>query len=161
VCSSDLIVDDGRRKYTWAELPALGGSSQKGRSLGTRFLRHAARAKVLVYLVDAGLPEIEDQAESLMKASAQSDLKLGEKKSVIAVNKIDLVTDTASLDSAVESLRRSGPFAPVLTISVEERTGLRGLVEAVHGLAEQEGGNTMESQLPAIVFRPRPVDQRK
>ena len=50
------VVDDGVRKYVWAELPALVEGSHAGKGTGNRYLNQAGRAEVLVYLLDARSP---------------------------------------------------------------------------------------------------------
>ncbi len=149
-------VDDGRDSLIWTELPALVEGAHLGKGLSNSFLSHAERAGVLVYLLDAGSEDVARDLRCLREEVKQSGRKLEEKKSIIAVNKIDSV-DSARLDSISRAL---GAETEVVMISVLERKGLDILISAVHNLIRQERAKEREKALPEMVFRPKPVDRR-
>jgi len=149
------IVDDGERKYVWSEMPAIIGGAQEGKGLGNRFLVHAEKAAVMLYLLDATSPDIAGEFTNLKKEAMLFDQKLAEKQSLIAVNKIDEIEDPSALDSIKAELANVG--WPVLMVSAVERQGLEELVRFVHELINEERLKTAEEDAPEVIFRPKPV----
>jgi len=152
------VVDDGVKKYVWAELPALVEGSHEGKGVGNKYLSQAGRAEVLIYLVEACSLEIERELQSLRKEVALFNSNLGEKKSIVAINKADLAENTNCPDAVAGKLRAVG--LPVYYISGREKQGLSELVSAVHGFVEEEKWKMVEEAQPEVIFRPKPVDQR-
>ena len=152
------IVDDGVRKYIWAELPALIKGSSQGKGLGNSFLIHAERATVLIYLLDAASPDIAEEFNCLKEEIKAFDPRLAEKTGVIAINKIDLIEDSTGL-ADIEG-RLAGTGLPVYTVSAALNAGLSELILPVHKLVGEHKTGALEEMGPEMVFRPRPVDQR-
>jgi GTP-binding protein len=150
------IVDDGVQKYIWAELPALIHGSSQGKGLGNSFLIHAERATVLVYLLDAGSTDIAGEFNRLKQEIEAFDPHLVEKSSVIAINKIDLIEDTADLGKIKEKLTGSG--LPVYTVSAALHAGISELILPVHKLIGEHKMGALEEMGPEMIFRPKPVD---
>jgi GTPase len=151
-------VDDGVQKYIWAELPAIVKGSSQGKGLGNSFLIHAERATALIYLLDAGLPDIVEEYNRLKEEIKAFDLHLEEKNAVIAINKIDGIEDVAELADIRGKLAGTG--LPVYTISAVLNTGISELVSTVHKVISEHKTGTLETMGPEVVFRPKPVDQR-
>jgi GTP-binding protein len=152
------IVDDGAQKYVWAELPALVKGSSCGKGLGNSFLIHAERAAVLIYLLDAGSPDIEEEFNLLKEEIKAFDPRLAGKSSVIAINKIDLIEDTTVPADIIGKLAETG--LPVYAVSAALNEGLAELILPVHKLISEHKTGSLESMGPEMVFRPKPVDQR-
>ena len=85
------------------------------------------------------------------------DQKLAGKKSVIVVNKTDILEDTESQETIKRDLASAG--LPVYCISALEKQGLGELISAVHGLVGEEKRKSMGEVQPEVIFRPKPVDQ--
>ncbi len=151
------VVDDGVKKYVWAELPAIVDGSHAGKGAGNKYLGQAARAEVLVYLLDASSADIAAELRLLHEEVGRFDRGLAGKKSVIAVNKIDLLEDVELVDAVKNELNRAG--LSVFCISALEKQGLGELVSAVHGLVGEEKQKVMGDAQPEVIFRPKPVDQ--
>jgi GTP-binding protein len=93
---------DSGRTMTAADVPGLIEGAHLGAGLGVGFLRHLARTRVLIHVVDAGLG-----ATGVLNAHRQvaqelrlHSVDLSSKPTVIALNKIDLV----SLEEAGEEV---------------------------------------------------------
>jgi GTPase len=151
------IVDDGAKKYSWAEIPAVMEGGSKGKGAGNRYLGQADRAKVIVYLLDAGSADVFDELGRLKTSVASFSASLADKKSVIAVNKIDLV-EPADQNALKEKLEAFG--SPVLFIAAAEELGLSELVTRVHQLVSEEKEKIADQIQPEVIFRPKPVDKR-
>ena len=87
------IVEHKATSFVAADIPGLIEGAHAGKGLGTEFLRHIERTRVLVHLVDpqgyggrAALPGIKD-IEHELKAFSK---RLAAKPRLLAVNKLDL-----------------------------------------------------------------------
>jgi GTP-binding protein len=152
------VVDDGVNKYIWAELPAVVKGSSQGKGLGNSFLVHAERATVLIYLLDAGSPEIMEEFNLLQEEIKAFGPHLAEKNSVIVINKADLIEDAAELSDIKGIL--AGTSLPVYTVSAALGTGIPDLILSVHKLIGEREIGAFEETDPEMVFRPKPVDLR-
>ncbi|MHC5209663.1 MAG: GTPase ObgE [Planctomycetota bacterium] len=94
VDESDLVI---------ADIPGLIEGAHRGAGLGDRFLRHVARTRVLMHLVDAlGGPEqaLADW-RTIRDELARADLGLEHKPSLIVVSRADLSPDPAAVQAAL------------------------------------------------------------
>ena len=151
------VVDDGVRKYIWAELPALVEGSHTGKGAGNKYLNQAERAEVMIYLLEACSQDIKKELQQLRDRVTLFDPKLAGKKSVIVVNKAEMSEDIEYQETVKRDLGLSG--SPVYCISALEKQGLGELISAVHGLVEVESRKIVEEGQPEVIFRPKPVDQ--
>ena len=152
------VVDDGVNRLIWAELPALIGNPGHGKGLGDRFLHHAGRALVIVYLLDANSDDLNQDFKELRAAVTAFDDSLAQKTAIIAINKSDAV-DSAGLDNYVnEKLSDTGLHR--VMISALEKQGLDELVLEVHRLALESRSRPSSEPAAEVVFRPKPVDRR-
>ena len=152
------VVDDGVNRLIWAELPALIKGSVRGKGLGNRFLRHAGRALVIVYLLDANSTDLKGDFEELRNEVTVFDDGLAQKAAIIAVNKSDAVDDVETGNYVKEVLACTG--LPVIMVSALERRGLDELVSEVHRLAMEAKKRPSNETAPEVVFRPKPVDRQ-
>lgn len=97
------------QSFVLADLPGLVEGAHRGAGLGHRFLRHASRTRVLVYVLDAALSEdpIGD-LEILRSELAAYDPHLVERARVVALNKVDLPEGRRRAEELREVLVRRG-----------------------------------------------------
>jgi len=79
--------------FVVADIPGLIEGAHKGVGLGTRFLRHIERTRVLVHLID--ISTIDPQSplaeyETINRELASYSSKLTEKPQIVVLNKMDL-----------------------------------------------------------------------
>ena len=90
------VVSIGDTSFTMADMPGLIEGAHEGRGLGHQFLKHVERTKVLVHVVDV-MPIDEsnprDNFELIENEIKQYSEALWERPRVIALNKIDLISD--------------------------------------------------------------------
>ena len=119
-------------------MPGLIPGASQGAGLGTRFLRHLARTRLLVHLVDlspqAGRDPVEDWRAINEELEAYGG-GLEDKPQLLVANKADL-------PEAAENLARLRRFAArrrltLHVISAATRQGLRELVYAVKQALER------------------------
>lgn len=73
------------------ELPAIIMGSRDGKGFGERWLEHARKAGLLLFLVDATSEDCRDAYRTLLAEVSAFDETLARKKQVLVVNKIDLL----------------------------------------------------------------------
>lgn len=81
------------RSFILADIPGLIEGAHKGKGLGLDFLRHIQRTKLLLFLLDVTISDIPLEYNKLRQELKLYDLSLLEKPSILALNKIDLLTD--------------------------------------------------------------------
>lgn len=79
--------------FILADIPGLIQDAHMGKGLGLEFLRHIQRTKVLVFLLDVTSPDLREQFTALKKEMRLFDPDLLKKKAILALNKIDLLTN--------------------------------------------------------------------
>lgn len=132
-------------RFTLADIPGIIEGASQGRGLGLEFLRHIARTRVLLYVLDAADEPLRALA-TLRQEVAAYDPSLLRRPSLIALNKVDLLPPEA-VAAQVAALAREG--LPVLPVSALTGEGLPGLKEALWGLVQA----TPAPELP----KPAPV----
>ena len=114
--------------FVVADIPGLIHGASKGRGLGREFLRHVERTSVLLYVLDAkssrGDP-VQDFLDVQLEVMSYSET-MKEKESMIALNKIDLLSDAQvfSIKERLEGVSR----CPVIPVSALCRQGLDELL---------------------------------
>jgi GTP-binding protein len=143
------LSDD--RSFVVADVPGLIEGAHEGHGLGTKFLAHLERTKVLVHVIDvsslSGRDPIEDfevirrelaQFEGTGEDTAES---LATKPQIAAANKIDALDDPARLDALKKHLKKKK--VPLFPISAVTGEGLQPLLQAMWtAVAARTNNNT-------------------
>ncbi len=114
--------------FTLADIPGLIEGAHLGLGLGIRFLRHLARTRLLVYVLDVA----EDPADAFATVRgeiAAFDPALAERPAVVALNKTDLVA-AAGVQKTARRLRKLTGL-DVFPISADKGENLAPLVAAI------------------------------
>jgi GTP-binding protein len=158
------------RFMTLADVPGLIEGAHQGAGLGLSFLRHLARTRALIHVVDASLGE-EAILAGYRQVTAEMGLhspELSAKPTLLALNKVDLISlgDVEQLTARLlEQLPESVP-----TVAISAATGAGGgelLTEAQRLLAraaettpaDREGGGFRLYQGPRGLSREFSVDR--
>ena len=128
------VVDEKtyREPFVVADIPGLISGASEGRGLGNRFLRHVARTRLLMLVLDAS--EDPEGAEGALRAELYR-AGLSEKPTFVVLNKIDILDDELR-----EYLRQVFPGAMQVSALTGEAVGeLRDLLEErIRALSERE-----------------------
>lgn len=129
------VVSVGRYKsFVVADIPGLIEGASEGAGLGIRFLKHLARTRLLLHLVDmAPLDESDpaDAAEVILNELEKFSPALMQRDRWLVLNKADQLLDDereSRLRQVVERLEWTGP---VFVISALEREGTEALSQAI------------------------------
>ncbi len=130
----------GGEPFVMADIPGLIEGAHAGVGLGTRFLRHVERTRILVHLIDAAAIDPADPLRDLRIVNTELERygrHLMEKPQIVALNKIDLT-------GAEENAKRFTAAAQGIEVSlISAATGagvrtLLGRITAALNAAEDE-----------------------
>ena len=131
------LTDD--RSFVVADVPGLIEGAHRGEGLGTKFLAHLERTKVLVHVVDVSSGTGRDPAndyevirrelEMFAGAGDETAVALAAKPAIIAANKIDALDDPKRLKKLERLAKKRG--VPFYAISSVSGAGLPALLEAM------------------------------
>lgn len=124
------IVEDRSQRLTLADIPGIIEDASKGKGLGLEFLRHIARTRLLVFVLDIAEKPAEN-LDALRHELSEYDPALLFGPALIALNKVDLA-NPAEVAPEVDALSRFG--LPVLAVSALEQQGLEDLKQALFEL---------------------------
>ena len=129
----------GDRSFVVADVPGLIEGAHLGHGLGTKFLAHLERTKVLVHLIDVSSSTGRDPVEDFRVITRELELFAGgdddtavvlsNKPSIVAANKIDALDDPERLKKLTRHLKKLKiPLYPVSAVTGE---GVPALLEAM------------------------------
>jgi len=104
--------------FVIADIPGLIAGAHQGAGLGTRFLRHIERTRILVHLIDIHEVPLSDplQPYRLIENELLSySREMENKPRVIALNKIDLIPEPEVLQQIARSYRENGQRVVLLS----------------------------------------------
>tara|TARA_B100001250_G_scaffold267315_1_gene230577 strand:- start:659 stop:1630 length:972 start_codon:yes stop_codon:yes gene_type:complete len=87
------IVKYGQYKsFVMADIPGLIEGASNGKGLGTQFLKHIERTKILVFIIDLNSEDVENEYDLLCNELKSFDERLLDKPKIILLSKLDLVS---------------------------------------------------------------------
>ncbi len=147
------VVRAGDIDFVLADIPGLIEGAHEGAGLGTRFLGHVERTKVLLHLVDATQEDVADAYKTVRRELKAYGGGLDRKKEIVALTKCDAI-DEASLEQRAAALKKAAKKKPLLVSAVSGR----GVKDALYALAREIGraevADEAESPEPKRAWRP-------
>ncbi|MGA7877492.1 MAG: GTPase ObgE [Desulfoferrobacter sp.] len=116
--------------FVVADIPGLIEGAHQGAGLGTRFLRHIERTRILLHVIDVSQVPLEDPLRPFKQIENELDRyssEISQKPRVVALNKIDLIQDPATIEELTAAYRQIN--CPVIRISALQRVGLQDLLK--------------------------------
>jgi GTP-binding protein len=129
-----LGVVDGpdARQLTVADVPGLIEGAAEGAGLGHQFLAHLERAHLLVHVVDASEPDLEDRFRTIDRELAAYGAGLDTRPQIVVLNKIDLLDHMPTFEIADDRVVR------VVATSCATGAGIDELKHALFELCPAE-----------------------
>src|SRR5215510_13186205 len=125
-----VIEFPGYRRATVADIPGLIEGAHRGLGLGHEFLRHIARCRVLVFVVDVAGSEGRSPVEDLRNLRREIDLydpMLSSRAWFVVANKMDLPGAKENL----KALQTRFPKLQILPTSAAKGEGIDALKQAL------------------------------
>ncbi len=129
-----------------ADIPGLIEGAHQGAGLGSRFLRHIQRTKVIIHLIDGSSSDPIADFSQVNTELALFDQKLAQKPQIVAVNKID-IPQVAEAWPVFDRRFKALGLTPC-AISALARIGLQTLLWAAHRELVELEPEEREEELP-------------
>ncbi|MBU6459770.1 MAG: GTPase ObgE [Proteobacteria bacterium] len=147
-----VVRVDTNRSFVVADIPGLIKGAAEGAGLGHRFLRHLARNRLLLHIID--IAPLDDHADPISDAKAiieelkQYDEHLFQKPRWLVINKVDLMNSAECLKRTEALQKALDSHAPVFSISALTGQGCQNLIYAISQYLEQTQADTALVQDP-------------
>lgn len=141
-----VVKDHGGEPFVVADIPGLIEGAHQGAGLGTRFLRHVDRTRILVHLIDASALDEGDPLAPYNIINRELALYghgLSEKPQVAVLNKMD-IPGTEQKAMAFESAL---PDVKIFRISAFTRQGVKPLLNFLSTLLDRLNESRQEAVL--------------
>ncbi|ARP79675.1 GTPase ObgE [Bordetella genomosp. 8] len=141
-----VVRTSAARSFVVADIPGLIEGASEGAGLGHLFLRHLARTRVLLHLVDVSspdpdvdpVPQAVANARAIVEELRRYDADLAAKPRWLVLNKLDMV---ATEDAEALKARFCQEFdwtGPVYTVSALTGDGTQDLIWALQDYLDAE-----------------------
>jgi GTP-binding protein len=133
------VVETGwDEPFVVADIPGLIEGAHQGAGLGTQFLRHIERTRILIHMVDAGTVDPDhplDDYETVNKELKSFNAQLTQKPQIVVLNKMDLAGTEDAADAFTDALHHE----PVILISAIKKRGIKKLISRILELLDKPG----------------------
>ena len=123
------VVGVDGAEFVMADIPGLIEGASEGRGLGTQFLAHVERCKVLLHLVDGTSSTITKDYRTIVHELEAYAEELGNKPRIVALNKCDAL-DAKTISARKRALEKVFP-GTVHVISGVSGQGLQDVLRAL------------------------------
>jgi GTP-binding protein len=131
------VVETGwGEPFVVADIPGLIEGAHQGAGLGTQFLRHIERTRILIHMVDAGSIDADhplDDYETVNKELKSFNVQLTQKPQIVVLNKMDLAGTQDAADAFTDALQHE----PVILISAIKKMGVKKLISRILELLDR------------------------
>lgn len=130
------VADIDGQSLLIADIPGIIEGASRGKGLGLEFLRHIERTSVILHMIDAMTEDVVESYRVIRRELAQHSTALVTKPEVIALTKIDAVSES-TVKQQLEHLRRVTK-SPIYPISAPAHLGILGLLRHLAEMVEQQ-----------------------
>ncbi|TCK05953.1 Obg family GTPase CgtA [Marinobacterium mangrovicola] len=151
-----VVRTEAHRSFVVADIPGIIEGAAEGAGLGIRFLKHLARNRVLLHLVDMAPWGETTPAEAAVTAVAELQKfspTLAEQPRWLVLNKLDLLPEEereAACQAVLDALEWQGPVYRISALNKE------GLKELVHNLQD-----FLDQRAAAVAENPELLDEER
>ncbi|NWG86886.1 MAG: 50S ribosome-binding GTPase, partial [Hydrogenophilaceae bacterium] len=140
---------DANRSFVIADIPGLIEGAAEGAGLGHQFLRHLARTRLLLHIVDLAPfdPETDPvhEARAIVEELRKYDAELYAKPRWLVLNKTDLIPDEERQAKIEAFIQDYGWQGPVFAISAISGEGCQPLIYAIMDHIDQTRAREAEA----------------
>jgi GTPase len=154
-----VVRVDESRSFVVADIPGLIEGAAEGAGLGHQFLRHLARTRLLLHIVDFAPLEAErdpvKDARAIVAELKKYDVELYRKPRWLVLNKADLLPEAERERAMRAFLRKLRWKGPTFVVSALTGYGCRELVyEVMRHIDENQRETAARSDVSAAVPAP-------
>jgi GTP-binding protein len=155
-----VVKADRYRSFVVADIPGLIEGAAEGAGLGIRFLKHLARTRLLLHVVDMAPMEGEpaDHIDAIADELDRFSPALAEQERWLVFNKIDLLPDEDAARRVAAIVEELGWQGPVFRISAAAGVGCEELVYALMNAIEDR--RRLEAEDPEYAVAQRELRAR-
>lgn len=131
-----VVETDWSDPFVVADIPGLIEGAHAGAGLGTQFLRHIERTRILIHLIDAGSIDREhplDHFKTVNRELGSFNPQLNQKPQIVTLNKMDLPGAKKAADIFAAALDDE----PVILISALKKKGMKRLISRIIELLDR------------------------
>ncbi len=171
-----VVSVEPHRSFVIADVPGLIEGAADGAGLGTQFLRHLQRTRLLLHLVDLSpalegyeaygdaVPSPVEQVRAIERELGRHDPELLQKPRWLVLNKADLAFEEESRAAAEKIVADLGWTAPWYLVSAIAREGTWPVVLDVQAFFDRQRAEALEAAHAAgdagDAVAPRASDER-
>jgi GTPase len=140
-------VEMGKRGFVMADIPGLIEGAHQGAGLGTRFLGHVERCRVLIHLVDGTAPDVKAAYKTVRAELKAYGAGLTRKTEIVALNKCDALgsEDIKAKRAALKKASKTDVFE----ISAVSGKGIKDMLEAAWKIIAKKGARAPRKRAAA------------
>ena len=136
-----VVRTAAERSFVIADIPGLIEGAADGIGLGVRFLKHLARTRLLLHLVDIAPfdPNVDPvhEARAIVEELRKYDETLYDKPRWLVLNKIDMIAEDERAERVAAFVKDYGWQGPVYQISAATREGTAALMKEIQNYVDQ------------------------
>ncbi len=152
------VVRAGEEEFVLADIPGLIEGAHDGRGIGTRFLGHVERTRVLLHLVDGTQDDVQAAYRTIRRELKLYGGGLAEKPEIVALNKADALSPE-ELKEKLTKLKRSAK-KPVMVMSGATGQGVPEVQFALLDVIKQaRGQEAADAEAAARRIRYAPIEE--
>lgn len=122
----------GDKSFVMADIPGIIEGAAEGKGLGIRFLRHIERNSILLFMIPADAPNIQDQYRILLGELEKYNPELLDKKRILAISKTDML-DADLMKEMEQEVPKDLPYVFISSVSQYNLDKLKDLIwQAIH-----------------------------
>ena len=133
------ILRNYNQEIILADIPGLINDAHKGVGIGTRFLGHIERCKVLLHLIDAKSKDPLQNYKDIIKEITKYGKGLERKSQILIISKADLVSEK-KLQVIIKKIEEYSKSSVLVSSSVK-RIGLNELIDILFAKVDKINNN--------------------
>ena len=115
------------QSFVMADIPGIIEGAAQGKGLGTRFLRHAERNAILLFVIPADSPDIDQEYATLLNELEMYNPEMLDKKRMLAISKADLL-DQELMQAMQKDIQIDLPFIFISSATQYNIQALKDLI---------------------------------
>ena len=133
------IIRNYNQEIVLADIPGLINDAHKGVGIGTRFLGHIERCKILLHLIDAKSKDPLQNYKDIIKEITKYGKGLEKKSQILIISKVDLVSEK-KLQVIIKKIEEYSKSSVLVSSSVK-RIGLNELIDILFAKVDKLNNN--------------------